>query len=80
MKTRLNIDRIVLRTRGLTPTAARALASSIAPALAQGLNADTKPAAIPQLQVTLPASAIHSPAAVSQQLATQLGAASRASA
>jgi|GEM_PF-4089154 len=78
MKTTLHIDRLVLRTRGLTPSAARATASSIGPALAEGLHTTrSEPGRIPQLKVTLPAAAAGSPAQIAEHLAAQLASAPR---
>ena len=77
MKTTLHIDRLVLRTCGLTPAAARAAANNLVPALAEGLAAATVPGSIPHLAVTLPASATGSPARIARHLAPSLATAPR---
>ena len=77
MKTTLRIDRVVLRTRGLTPAAARAAASAIGPALAEGITTQAASGSIPLVEVTLPASAANSPAEIARHIATQLSSAPR---
>jgi hypothetical protein len=77
MKTRLHIDRLVVRTRGLTPAAAKGIAGAIGPALAEGLQTRVEPGRIPELKVTLPAAAAGSPAHIAEQLAAQLASAPR---
>ena len=77
MKTTLHIDRVVLRTRGLRPAAARVAAHNIGPALAAGLNADITSGSIPHLKVSLPASAAASPAQIARHLSAQLSSAPR---
>lgn len=77
MKTTLHINRIILRTRGLTPAAARAAANNIGPALAEGLNAGVAPGSIPHLKVSLPASSATSPAQIARHLSVPLSSAPR---
>lgn len=73
MKTRLHIDRLVLKTSGMSPAAAEAAARSIAPALAEQLNEQAAPGGIiPALKVTLPASAAGSPAQMARHIANQI--------
>jgi hypothetical protein len=69
MKTTLRIDRLVLRTRGLTSSEAQAAAKLIVPALAEGLAGPSASGAIPHVQVTLPASAARAPAEIARHVA-----------
>lgn len=78
MKTKLQIERLVLRTRGLTPAAAEATARALGPALAEVLPTHLAAAgSVPHLQVTLPAGPAASPAQIARQIATQLSSAPR---
>lgn len=73
MKTRLHVDRLVLRTSGLTPAAASATARALGPALAEQLGQHALSGAVlPSLTVTLPAGAAASPALIARHVASQL--------
>lgn len=73
MKTRLHIDRLVLRTQGFTPAGAEAAARALGPALADQLERHAlSGVSRPALSVTLPASAAASPALIARHIADQL--------
>jgi len=78
MKTRLHIDRLILKTHGMTPAAAEAAARALGPALANHLGQQaTASGAIPTLNVTLPAAAMTSPALMAGHVAKQLSSPAR---
>lgn len=73
MKTRLHIDRLVLKTSGLAPASAEATARALVPALANHLNQPSSPSGkIPALKVTVPASVASSPAQLASHVARQI--------
>lgn len=71
MKTRLRIDRLVLRTQGLTPAAAESAARAIPHALAAHLAPHAQPgAAVSSLTITVAPG--DSPAQLARAIATRL--------
>jgi len=78
MKTRLHVDRLVLRTTGLSPAAAKAAARALAPALAEQLGRQAiAGGAIPALTVTVPAAVAASPAQLAHHVARKISQAPR---